>query len=351
MPRKIMPRTIYVRRILFTTIIFFLSLAGARSQEWVYGSSNGTQQTGRNELSKRLPSFSLAVREPAGAPIYGAVATIGDTWSEKSDYNGIVRIDSKAGLRFPVPIVVSAKGYQTRQLLLTGSRLGDLEIYLPRVESNTPTSKGTVSVTELSPENQAASAALVKKALQALQQGDHSRAEPLLRKAIELTPSIAMLYNNLGVAVLRQGRMPEAISLFEKAHELAPRDPGTNGNLGLMRWSQRRTDESFRLLDKAVALGFSTVSAHYYLGILALARGQWKLSAEQLSRSEVDRFRYRDLFLAQALRGMGREKDALKSFQKHLSRNQVKYYAYVMRYGPVQSSAALPSQSEQSASN
>ena len=206
-------------------------------------------------------------------------------------------------------------------------------------------------MTELSPQNQATSAGLQQKALQALQHGDYSRAEALLLKAIELTPSVGMLYNNLGVAILRQGRIPEAITWLEMAHELAPHDPGANGNLGLLYWTQGRRDESYRLLEKAVELGFSTHSAHYYLGILALERQEWKLSTEQLSRTDGDRFRFRDLFLAQALRGMGREKEAQTSFQKHLSRNPVHYYVFVPRYR-AQTAAVVSSQSqsEQSAS-
>jgi tetratricopeptide (TPR) repeat protein len=277
------------------------------------------------------------------------VATISELWVEKSDQNGMVRVESKAGMRFPVSIVVSARGYQTRQLLMTSSRFENLEVNLPRLE-NTPHSGMTVSLSELSPENQATSTSFQQKAIQALQQGDHIRAEQLLRKAIELTPSIGMLYNNLGVAVLRQGRMGEAITWFEKAYEMSPYDGGTNGNLGLMRWMQKRTDESYQLLDKAVALGFSTPTAHYYLGILALARGQWKLSVEQLSRTDGNRFRYRDLFLAQALSGMGRQKESLNSFQKHMSRNPVHYYIYVPSYR-TQTAADLssPLQSQPSA--
>ena len=339
----------HARPILFIATFCFLSLAAARSQDWGAIPSRGAQQPGKDNLSKIPPSFSVLVRDSEGIPIRGAVATINQFWSEKSDHNGMVRVDSRAGMRFPITIVVSARGYQTRQLLLTNTRLEGLEVYLPKLASNTPTSERTVSVTELSPQNQATSAGLQDKALQALQQQEYGIAEALLLKAIELTPSVGMLYNNLGVAILRQGRIPEAITWLEMAHELAPYDPGTNGNLGLLYWMHGRRDESYRLLEKAVELGFSTQSAHYYLGILALERQQWKLSTEQLSRADGDRFRYRDLFLAQALRGMGREKEAQNSFQKHTSRNPVRYYIYVMHYRPLPASqAALPSHSEQS---
>lgn len=337
--------SLHVRRILFSATFCFLSLAGARSQDWGTTPSRGAQQTGKDNLSKVPPSFSVLVRDSDGIPILGAVATINELWTEKSDHHGMVRVESRGGLRFPITIVVSARGYQARQLLLTNSRLEGLEVHLPKLESKTPTSERTVSVTELSPQNQATSADLQQKALQAVQQREYGRAEELLLKAIELTPSIGMLYNNLGVAVLRQGRIPDAITWLEMANELAPYDPGTNGNLGLLYWMEGRRDESYRLLARAVELGFSTQSAHYYLGILALERQQWKLSTEQLSRTDADRFRYRDLFLAQALRGMGREQEAQNSFQKHTSRNPAHYYIYVMHYRP---QAALPSHSEQS---
>jgi tetratricopeptide (TPR) repeat protein len=323
----------------FIATFYFLSLAGALGQDWGAMLSKGAQQTGKD--SRKTPSsFLISVRDSGGLPIFGAVATIGQLWVEKSDHDGIVRVESRAGMRYPISIVVSARGYQTRQLLLTGARLEDLEVHLPRLESNTP--ERTVSVTELLPENQATSAGLQQKSIQALQRTDYSRAEQLLRKAIELTPSVGMLHNNLGVAVLRQGRMHEAVTWFERAHELAPYDPGTNGNLGVLYWMQGRRDESYRLLDRAVELGFSTQSAHYYLGILALERRQWKLSAEQLSRINGDRFRYRDLFLSLALRGKGREKEALKSFQKHISKNPVHYYVYIPRH--TQTTAVVSSQ-------
>ncbi|PYV11700.1 MAG: hypothetical protein DMG07_18615 [Acidobacteria bacterium] len=276
------------------------------------------QRTNRQpDLSVRV--LSITVRDRTGRPIPRAVATFGNSATPPSGSDGVLRIELNPDVRFPLVVEIHAGGYQGRSEVIEDRTRLNLEVTL---ETTAPRKSNGKSVTagELSSEGQAQSHQLQEDARRALDSGDNGRAEALLLQALDLTPSLPAIYNQLGVAVLRQGRMQQASTWFEKAYASSNARAFPAAHLGMIRWFQSRKDESYRFLDEAVSLGFSNPAAHYYLGLLALEKGRWNQAAQQLSLANPDRFPYRDLFLSIALRAMGHGRQASKSFREFLKR-------------------------------
>ena len=301
---------------------FFLSLMGTAilltapvmAQEWL-----GVPGAIPRDRHGRARSYILQVRDASGIPIPGAVAMLSDIWIEQADSTGAVRFAAREAMRLPAVIKVTARGYEPRELLFDGSE-SMMEISLEKLETRNPAAGSSVSVAELAPETRDASERLQREAVEALLHGENNEAERMLLEAIQLTPSAGAAYNNLGVAVLRQRRLEDAVRWFENSYELRPMDSAAAGNLGLIRCVQGRRDDCYRLLDKATALGFEAPMAHYCLGVLALERANWKQGARELERVSPERFAYRDLYLTVALRGIGRQHEAARSFQSFLRR-------------------------------
>jgi len=238
-------------------------------------------------------------------------------------------------MRFPIMIEVQAPGFQPRQVMIDGfQRGGTTDIYLERSEAAPPRGGGTVSASELTKENREAAQKLEEAAIRALEKGENEKAEAVLRQAIDVSPSSSGAYNNLGVATLRQGRLEEAARYFEKGFHLTPYNAVAAGNLGLVRWLQGRREDCYELLDRAIALGFTSPLAHYYLGVLALERGHYKQSAQELQNVDGRRFRYRDLYLSVAQRGLGQLKTAWKTFQDFCQHNPIQLFGFAWRPTP-----------------
>lgn len=299
--------------------VFLLCFAGSISAQ-----DAGVSRSARSGVDPVTGArvFHIQVRDSGGMPLNGAVAVIGDIWVEQADSHGVIRFDTRPSLHLPAIVQVRARGYKPRSVLWDGTEK-NTEVYLDADEAVSSAPSGgskTVSVAELNPEHQRASRRLQQEAIEALAQNENQKAEQLLRKAIVLTPSVAGIQNNLGVALLRQRKFEEAAPYFEKAYEMRPLDASASGNLGLVRWMQGRPDECYMLLDRAVALGFSAPTANYYLGILALSKSRWKQAIEQLDRTNPERFPYRDLYRSYALRALGEERQASQTFLQFIRR-------------------------------
>ena len=60
----------------------------------------------------------------------------------------------------------------------------------------------------------------------------------MYQKAIELNPSFANAYNNLGIALKEQGKLEEAIQVYQKAVDIQPQFANAQNNIGLIRFLQ-----------------------------------------------------------------------------------------------------------------
>jgi hypothetical protein len=314
-------------------VLLLVFLTGVATEAHSQTGQTRTPQTNRRNAS-RSRTFIINVKDNAGSPVPNAVAFLGEVSAESADSEGVIRIEPRAFLRLPMLVDVRARGFCPRQVLVEGFEQGSIDVYLEKVETGAPRRERTVSVGELSPDNRAASQKLEEATLRALESGDNQKAEELLRMALDENQSSSAIYINLGIAILRQGRTDEAAGYLEKGFQLAPYDRTAAGNLGLMRWVQGRHEECYDLLDRAVALGFQSPLAHYYLGVLSLGRGYYKQSAEVLGSLDPNRFRYRDLYLSVALRGLGKLQLARKTFLEFLQRNPVEMLPFAARALP-----------------
>jgi Tfp pilus assembly protein PilF len=325
------------RAVMLVTAVLVAFAAGppeSRAQTPPPGTRPGT--SGRSSNIQRGRMFTLNVKDKDGTPVPNAIAFIGEVTTENSDTGGVIRIEQRPPVRLPMMIDVQAPGYRPRQILIDGFERGNIDVYLEKVETATgPRGERSISVGELSPERKEAAQRLEDAGIKALAAGENERAEGLLRAALEQTPSSSLAYTNLGISLVRQGRFDEAVPFLEKGFTLAPYSPVTAGNLGLLRWVQGRRDECYELLDRAIALGFTSPLAHYNLGVLALGRGYHRQAAEELQSVDSKRFRYRDLYLSIAFRGLRQPKLSAKAFQEFLQRNPVSMLQVVWHFAPV----------------
>src|SRR3546814_14838558 len=83
--------------------------------------------------------------------------------------------------------------------------------------------------------------------------GDWGRAEPDLRKAMELAPDQAVVLNYLGYALLdRNLNLDEAQRLIEKASALRPRDGAITDSLAWVYFQRGDFLRAIALLEQAV---------------------------------------------------------------------------------------------------
>lgn len=93
----------------------------------------------------------------------------------------------------------------------------------------------------------------------------HDIAVELIRKAIDIDPSVSIYHNNLGEALRRLRRWDEAVTAYERALALNSDYADAYNNLGLARHAQGHVAEAITAYQKALALqpDFET---HYHLG-------------------------------------------------------------------------------------
>jgi Flp pilus assembly protein TadD len=85
-------------------------------------------------------------------------------------------------------------------------------------------------------------------------------------KAIELDPREALAHNGLGVALIAHDKTEEGIAEYRKAIELDPRDAAPHNNLGLVLSFQGQTEEAIAEYRKAIELDPRDASPHSNLG-------------------------------------------------------------------------------------
>jgi Flp pilus assembly protein TadD len=115
-------------------------------------------------------------------------------------------------------------------------------------------------------------------------------AEKAYRRAIELSPGVAMPHRNLGRVLRARGDPSEAEKAYRRALELDPKDAGAHNNLGnllLARGNRGEAEKEFRL---AIDLDPRLAEAHNNLGQVLHMRGDVTGSEEEVRRAlELDR--------------------------------------------------------------
>jgi tetratricopeptide (TPR) repeat protein len=95
---------------------------------------------------------------------------------------------------------------------------------------------------------------LARTAAQAMQRQDYAAAEKAYRQFLQVSPDVAEVQSNLGVACYSQHKFPCAEEAFTHALKLAPELFVPNLVLGEIRFQQSRYQEALEVLSKAMKL-------------------------------------------------------------------------------------------------
>src|SRR3546814_661180 len=119
--------------------------------------------------------------------------------------------------------------------------------------------------------------------------GDWGRAEPDLRKAMELAPDQAVVLNYLGYALLdRNLNLDEAQRLIEKASALRPRDGAITDSLAWVYFQRGDFLRAIALLEQAVQVAPAEPTINEHLGDAYWRIGR-KYEARYSWRAAIDR--------------------------------------------------------------
>ncbi len=143
-------------------------------------------------------------------------------------------------------------------------------------------------------------------------QNDDSRALPVLRRAIQVNPSILEAHSTAALIYLRTGEFDEAEKEFREELKVNPSDSTTSANLAFVLSLQQKDDEAVFLLKKILQAQPNSAEAHYTLAKILADHDELPLAfghaqtAVQLS-PEDERKHYQ---LAQICAKLGRSDEA-----------------------------------------
>ncbi|MGH7399093.1 MAG: tetratricopeptide repeat protein [Candidatus Rokuibacteriota bacterium] len=106
--------------------------------------------------------------------------------------------------------------------------------------------------------------------------GRFADAQVEFQKAVELDPTYADAYHNLGSAHAEQGKWEEAIGAYRKAlaQTIYARPQTTYNNLGYAYWALDRRKEAEDAFRSALQLEPKLVPSHFWLGVLLEKEGR-----------------------------------------------------------------------------
>jgi tetratricopeptide (TPR) repeat protein len=106
--------------------------------------------------------------------------------------------------------------------------------------------------------------------------GRYPEAQAEFLKAVELDPTYADAYHNLGSAYAEQAKWEEAIEAYRKAlaQAIYARPETTYNNLGYAYWALDRRREAEEAFRTALQLEPTLVPSHFWLGVLLEKEGR-----------------------------------------------------------------------------
>ncbi len=140
------------------------------------------------------------------------------------------------------------------------------------------------------------------------------------RRAIELNPRYAEVYNNLGFVLQFQNKLDEAVACYRKAIEYNPDLLQANRNLGLALLSLEQSDAAEISFLKVVELDPEHAEALQSLGVIAGQRGDFAQAETLLRRAIKLRPDYAEAHsnLGIVLQRVGQFDNAVASYRKAL---------------------------------
>jgi Flp pilus assembly protein TadD len=126
---------------------------------------------------------------------------------------------------------------------------------------------------------------LIDDASEAMNNGDHGTAIPLLKKALAQEPSDPMVRNSYGSALAATGHPDEAIAEYRRAIALSPDYPDAYNNLGSALVRKGRPDEAIAQFEKAIAIKPDFGEAQAGLGSVLAGTGRVAEAVPHLQRA------------------------------------------------------------------
>lgn len=128
----------------------------------------------------------------------------------------------------------------------------------------------------------------VERGWSRLATGDFVGAEEALDKALHLNPGDPYAETLLGWAQRSQGRLDAAMSLFQQVLDRVPDHPLALINVGYVLFRRQQFEASVAHLARAISLDTdrkATLYAHYYLGLVHYAQGEYAEAIGALLRA------------------------------------------------------------------
>ena len=98
-------------------------------------------------------------------------------------------------------------------------------------------------------------------------------AEQEFRRALELSPGVAVVHQEYGRYLMRAGRFEEALAEFQKARNLNPVSPTANTAVARPLYFMHRYDEALRQYQQALELEPNSATIHEYIGMTYVMKG------------------------------------------------------------------------------
>ena len=112
------------------------------------------------------------------------------------------------------------------------------------------------------------------------QVGHWKNSVTVFKRAIRVTdkkyPNLAIIHNNLGIALYAKGEDEEAISNYKMAIKLKPSHALAHYNLGIALFAKRENEKAISHYKTATRINPNFVNAHYNLGLVLFQKGKIK---------------------------------------------------------------------------
>jgi tetratricopeptide (TPR) repeat protein len=157
------------------------------------------------------------------------------------------------------------------------------------------------------------------KGTDAMSRQDWPAALKCFQKAVEIYPSYASAYNNLGVVLMNSGRPAQGREAFRKAIDLGSTQAYVN--LARLAWSQHEYAEAEDLLRKFLPLEPSNAEALFLLALADLQIGNYAETvtlAHKLHTLNPERFPFAHYAAAVALQAMHQNAEAAVEYSLFL---------------------------------
>jgi tetratricopeptide (TPR) repeat protein len=126
-------------------------------------------------------------------------------------------------------------------------------------------------------------ATLFSEGLQAMKNGQLSKAENMFRQVVALDPKSGAAHINLGVAYMRERRWDDALAELHRAETLSPNVPGIQLNIGLAYYRKSDFDAAIAPFSETLKLQPDSLQASYLLGLCYFFTNRYKAAAETLT--------------------------------------------------------------------